>query len=205
MIIPVYTRPNAIQMTEKIILASGSPFRKAMLENAGIEFKAVPARIDERAVEAALEGSGSTPEDVALVLAEAKALDVSEKASGRARARLRPDAVARQRAVPQAEGHGRRAASSAGAVGKDAPAEQRGGAGARRRNAVAACRHRQPDHAAARSGLHRPASGAGRRQGAGKRRRLPDRGRGRAIVRENRGRLLHHRRPAAARGAQGTA
>ena len=66
-------------MTEKIILASGSPFRKAMLENAGIDFEAIPADIDERAVEAALEGSGATPEDVALVLAEAKALDVSER------------------------------------------------------------------------------------------------------------------------------
>ena len=56
-------------MTEKIILASASPFRKAMLTHAGIDVDAVPADIDERAVEAALEGSGATPEDVALVLA----------------------------------------------------------------------------------------------------------------------------------------
>jgi septum formation protein len=69
-------------MTERIILASGSPFRKKLLENAGIAFTAVPASIDERAVEATLEGSGATPEDVALVLAEAKALDVSEKYPG---------------------------------------------------------------------------------------------------------------------------
>lgn len=71
-------------MAERIILASGSPFRKSLLENAGIEFEAIPAAIDERAVEAPLEGSGATPEDVALVLAEAKALDVSER---------RPDAL----------------------------------------------------------------------------------------------------------------
>jgi septum formation protein len=66
-------------MPEKLILASASPFRKAMLENAGIVVEAVPANIDERAVEAPLERSGMTPEDVALVLAEAKALDVSER------------------------------------------------------------------------------------------------------------------------------
>jgi septum formation protein len=69
-------------MAERIILASGSPFRKKILENAGVDFEAVPASIDERAVEAPLEGSGATPEDIALVLAEAKALDVSERNPG---------------------------------------------------------------------------------------------------------------------------
>ena len=43
----------------------------------GIDVDAVPADIDERAVEAPLEGSGASPEDVALVLAEAKAVEVS--------------------------------------------------------------------------------------------------------------------------------
>lgn len=69
-------------MAERIILASGSPFRKKILENAGVDFEAIPASIDERAVEAPLEGSGATPEDIALVLAEAKALDVSERNPG---------------------------------------------------------------------------------------------------------------------------
>jgi septum formation protein len=69
-------------MTKRIILASGSPFRRKLLENAGIDFDAIPASIDERAVEATLEGSGASPEDVALVLAEAKALDVSAKYQG---------------------------------------------------------------------------------------------------------------------------
>src|SRR5262245_14030334 len=64
-------------MTQRIILASASPFRRKLLENAGISFEAIAASIDERAVEAPLEGSGAAPEDVALVLAEAKALDVS--------------------------------------------------------------------------------------------------------------------------------
>ena len=69
-------------MTEKIILASGSPFRKAMLVNAGIDVEAVPADVDERALEAPLQDSGVSPEDVALVLAEAKATEVSERRPG---------------------------------------------------------------------------------------------------------------------------
>ena len=66
-------------MTEKIVLASSSPFRKALLVNAGVDVEAVPASVDERALEAPLRGSGVSPEDVALVLAEAKAIDVSER------------------------------------------------------------------------------------------------------------------------------
>ncbi|MER9376372.1 Maf-like protein [Mesorhizobium sp. M0491] len=69
-------------MTEKLILASGSPFRKAMLVNAGVEVEAVPAEVDERALEGRLQDSGVSPEDVALVLAEAKATEVSERRPG---------------------------------------------------------------------------------------------------------------------------
>jgi septum formation protein len=70
-------------MAERIVLASGSQFRKAMLEAAGVDIDVVPARIDERTVEKTLEGTGASPEDVAQVLAEAKALDVSERQPGR--------------------------------------------------------------------------------------------------------------------------
>lgn len=66
-------------MAQEIILASGSPHRRALLRNAGLEFSAQKPDIDERAVEAALAGSGATPEDVAAVLAEAKAVAVSER------------------------------------------------------------------------------------------------------------------------------
>jgi septum formation protein len=69
-------------MAEKLILASGSPFRKAMLVNAGIDVEAVPAEIDERAVEAPLQDTGVSPEDVAAILAEAKAMEVSERRPG---------------------------------------------------------------------------------------------------------------------------
>ena len=70
-------------MSERIVLASGSRFRKAMLEAAGVDLDVAPARIDERAVEQTLEGSGASPEDLAQVLAEAKALEVSERQPGR--------------------------------------------------------------------------------------------------------------------------
>lgn len=66
-------------MTEKIILASTSPFRRQLLENAGISVEAVAPEVDERVVEAPLENAGVSPEDVALILAEAKAVDVSER------------------------------------------------------------------------------------------------------------------------------
>jgi septum formation protein len=64
---------------QRLILASASPFRAALLRNAGLEFETRPAAIDERAVEAPLRDSGATPEEVALVLAEAKATEVAER------------------------------------------------------------------------------------------------------------------------------
>ena len=71
-------------MSSPIILASGSPFRKKMLADAGLAFDVDRPEIDERAVEAAVSGSGVAPEDLAVILAEAKALDVSAR---------RPDAL----------------------------------------------------------------------------------------------------------------
>lgn len=69
-------------MSTPIVLASGSPFRRKMLEDAGLAFDVERPRVDERAVEAAVEGSGVTPADLALILAEAKARDVSERKPG---------------------------------------------------------------------------------------------------------------------------
>jgi septum formation protein len=66
-------------LAQQIILASNSPHRRTLLENAGLEFSVEKPDIDERAVEAALAGSGATPEDVAAVLAAAKAVAVSER------------------------------------------------------------------------------------------------------------------------------
>jgi septum formation protein len=65
-----------------LVLASTSPFRAAILKNAGLEFRAEGAEIDERSVETPLLEADATAEDVAAVLAEAKALDVSQRNSG---------------------------------------------------------------------------------------------------------------------------
>jgi septum formation protein len=58
-----------------IVLASQSASRKAMLAAAGVAFTACPAHIDERALETSL--ADAAPGQIALALAEAKALAVS--------------------------------------------------------------------------------------------------------------------------------
>ena len=64
-----------------LILASQSRARQALLANAGINFEAVAAEIDERAVQ---QGSGlSAPGEIAALLAREKALSVSARLSAR--------------------------------------------------------------------------------------------------------------------------
>ncbi|MCB2077071.1 MAG: Maf family protein [Novosphingobium sp.] len=63
-----------------IVLASQSASRRAMLDAAGVVYRAVPAHLDERAIEAGLEGTA--PSQIAVALAEAKALAVSRECSG---------------------------------------------------------------------------------------------------------------------------
>ncbi|MGV1793169.1 Maf-like protein [Rhizobium sp. A37_96] len=69
-------------MTVPLILASSSPFRRMLMENAGLHFQAVAADIDERAIETPLEREGAGPDAVALVLAKAKAKEVSDRFPG---------------------------------------------------------------------------------------------------------------------------
>ena len=57
-----------------IVLASKSESRRAMLEAAGVAFEARAAAIDERALETRM--AGAAPAEIALALAEAKALAV---------------------------------------------------------------------------------------------------------------------------------
>jgi septum formation protein len=64
-----------------LILASQSRARQALLTNAGIDFEAVAADLDERALQ---QNSGlSAPGEVAALLARAKALAVSSRQPGR--------------------------------------------------------------------------------------------------------------------------
>jgi septum formation protein len=65
---------------DPLILASQSRARQALLANAGIEFEAVAAGIDERAVQQA--SSLSAPGDIAALLARQKAVSVSMRRPG---------------------------------------------------------------------------------------------------------------------------
>ena len=66
---------------QPLILASQSRARQMLLANAGIAFEAIPADIDERALQ---QSSGfSAPGDIAALLAREKALAVSMQAPDR--------------------------------------------------------------------------------------------------------------------------
>jgi septum formation protein len=66
---------------EPLILASKSHARQALLANAGIVFEAIPADIDERALQ---QASGLiSPGEIAALLARDKAVAVSSRRSGR--------------------------------------------------------------------------------------------------------------------------
>jgi septum formation protein len=69
-------------MTQKLVLASASPFRKQLMTNAGLVFDAMPAEIDERAIERPLIKQGAKATDIAAALAFAKGADVSRKVPG---------------------------------------------------------------------------------------------------------------------------
>ncbi len=64
-----------------IVLASQSASRKAMLDAAGIVYLAAPMPVDERAIESAMDDRA--PENIALALAEAKALAAGPANPGR--------------------------------------------------------------------------------------------------------------------------
>jgi septum formation protein len=67
--------------TKPLILASQSAARQMLLANAGIAFEAIPAELDERAIQHA--SALSAPGKIATLLARDKALFVSEKHPGR--------------------------------------------------------------------------------------------------------------------------
>lgn len=66
-------------MAETLVLASASPSRRMLMENAGLKFQAVAAQIDERAVEREIEHRALGPDELALELACCKALEVSSR------------------------------------------------------------------------------------------------------------------------------
>ena len=62
---------------KRLILASASEIRAALLRNAGVEFDQIPARIDEEMIRCGLVAEKASPRDIADVLAEQKARQVS--------------------------------------------------------------------------------------------------------------------------------
>jgi septum formation protein len=68
----------------RLILASASPGRRALLQAAGLRFDAQPAQVDEEALKQAARAENTPPAETALLLAELKARRVASRA---------PDAV----------------------------------------------------------------------------------------------------------------
>lgn len=67
------------QQQAKLVLASKSPYRAQLLKNVGLDVESQPADIDERAVETPLLKAGLNAADIADILAQTKATDVSKK------------------------------------------------------------------------------------------------------------------------------
>ena len=66
-------------MSAKLMLASNSASRKSLMLGAGLQFESAGADIDERGVEARLAANYAKPPEIAVELAKAKALWVSER------------------------------------------------------------------------------------------------------------------------------
>ena len=62
----------------RLVLASGSATRRALLEAAGLRFTVQPAELDEAALKSAMRAQGVEPAAAALHLAEAKAMAVPD-------------------------------------------------------------------------------------------------------------------------------
>lgn len=63
----------------RLILASQSVTRRALLEAAGLEVEALPAAVDEAAIKESARAEGLSPADAALLLADAKAARIARK------------------------------------------------------------------------------------------------------------------------------
>jgi septum formation protein len=63
----------------RLILASQSASRRALLEAAGLPFEALPAAVDEATIKESAKAEGMTPTDAALLLADAKAARIARR------------------------------------------------------------------------------------------------------------------------------
>ncbi|HET9018801.1 MAG TPA: Maf family protein [Acetobacteraceae bacterium] len=65
--------------TPRLVLASASASRRALLEGAGLRFTVQPASIDEGEVKRAAQADGASADDTALLLADLKAQRVARR------------------------------------------------------------------------------------------------------------------------------
>ena len=63
----------------RLVLASQSATRRALLEAAGLDVEALPAAVDEAAIKESARAEGLSPADAALMLADSKAARVARK------------------------------------------------------------------------------------------------------------------------------
>ena len=66
-------------MATRLILASNSASRKALMAGARLDFTSEAADIDERRIEAEMAAKDATPPEIAVALARAKAIEVSRR------------------------------------------------------------------------------------------------------------------------------
>ena len=71
--------PRTTPEMTRLILASASSIRRKMLVDSGVTVEALPARIDEESIRAAMQAEGAKPRDLADTLAEMKARKLSER------------------------------------------------------------------------------------------------------------------------------
>jgi septum formation protein len=67
------------QAEPRLILASSSATRRALLERAGLRFEAMPTAVDEAALKEAARAEGILAADTAIMLAEAKAERIARR------------------------------------------------------------------------------------------------------------------------------
>jgi septum formation protein len=68
--------------SQMLVLASASAARRAMLEASGVPFAVDPANVDETAIKEAMRAEGAPAADIATMLAELKAQQVSHRHAG---------------------------------------------------------------------------------------------------------------------------
>src|SRR3546814_8160208 len=73
---------SATRCPMRLILASKSASRRAMLDAAGVPYEAVAANVDEEAVKIAMRAEKVAPRDLADALAELKAIKIAQAAPG---------------------------------------------------------------------------------------------------------------------------